>query len=194
MGQQLNNTELSAQQLEREISRMRDHCRRRNRLVAMLVILLVLSAGSVLAATLKFPLMLVGGDAMEPAFKSGQVLMTIRTQEFERGDVVAFHHGNQLLIRRVIGCAGEEIHIDEHGRVTVNGETLTDDYITEPVLNPSDLTYPVQVPEGCFFLMGDNRAISIDSRMSQIGCVSSDRIVGKVIFRLWPLEDFAYLG
>ena len=190
----MNRTDLSAQQLECEIARLLDQNSKRRRAVIVLVILLALTAGSVLAATLKFPLLLVGGDSMEPTMKSGQLLMTVRTQEFQRGDIVAFYHGNQLLIRRIIGCSGEEIYIDDHGRIMVNGENFADDHADNPVLEPSNVTYPVQVPEGCFFLMGDNRAVSVDSRMSEIGCISTARIVGKAIFRLWPFEDLTYFG
>ena len=194
MENEIINKELSGFQLEKEIERMQLSHRKRNRLTTVFVVLLVLAASMVLAATLKFPILLVGGDAMNPTLESGQALLTIRTQQLERGDIVAFYHGNELLIRRIVGCSGEQIHIADDGLITVNGETFEDVFSASMVLEPSDLTYPIQVPESCFFVVGDNRAISMDSRMMEIGCVSSERIVGKVIFRFWPLEVLAYLG
>jgi signal peptidase I len=156
--------------------------------------MLVLAASTVLAATLWFPVVEVTGSSMAPSLESGQVVLTLRTSEPEPGDITVFYHENQILVRRMIAGAGDWIDINDTGTVFVNGEKLEEPYLQRAVLRPSDLTYPYQVPDGCIFVMGDNRAISMDSRLSEIGPVSCDRILGKILFRIWPLKQLEYLG
>lgn len=194
MKKNLPDTVLSDRQLEKELHRT---VRKRQRWIAFrntVLILLVISAVCVLAAGLWFPLYRVTGNSMEPSLEQGQVVAAFRTNELDRGDMTVFYHDNQILIKRVIGISGDRISIDAYGKVSVNGEILNEEYITEPVLESSDLTYPYQVPEGCYFVMGDHRAASLDSRMSSIGCISKEMIAGRIIFRIWPVWQVEYLG
>lgn len=194
MGKKLTNVDLSQLQLQKEIIRTHHH---RSRCIAIrgaISGILVLAASTVLAATLWFPVLEVTGSSMAPSLESGQVVLTLRTSEPEPGDITVFYHENQILVRRMIAGAGDWIDINDTGTVFVNGEKLEEPYLQRSVLRPSDLTYPYQVPDGCIFVMGDNRAISMDSRLSEIGPVSSDRVLGKILFRIWPLKQLEYLG
>ena len=124
------------------------------------------------------------GDGMRPTLENGQVLFVRKTQEVEEGDVVAFYYNNKILIRRVISMGGDTITINSSGNVFVNEEALEEPYVTNRSIGQCDLDFPYDVPVGQIFLMGDDRVISMDSRLSQIGTISSDRLLGKVVFHL----------
>lgn len=194
MGKRLINFDLSQQQLEKEIKRTQHHRNRRRAIRHAVSGFLVLAAISVLAATLWFPVLEITGSSMEPLLESGHVVLTYRTRELQPGDVAAFYHDNRILVKRVIAVAGDWVEIDDAGVVSINGEGLDEPYLQKAVLKPSDVTYPVQVPSGCVFVMGDNRAISMDSRLSEIGPISHDRILGKIVCRIWPLDLLEFLG
>lgn len=194
MDKNMINFELTEQQLEKEIKRVQHGHRKCAALRSTVFILLVIAAVTVLAATLWFPVLRITGNSMEPSLESGQTVLTLRTQELETGDIVAFYHDNRLLVRRVIAHSGDHVSLDAAGRVSVNEEILDEPYLENTVLEPNDLTYPYQVPDGCVFVMGDHRSASMDSRLSEIGCVSQDRIVGKVLFCILPFHQFEYLG
>lgn len=194
MGKTLNNFELTTAQLEKELHYVRKKCRYRARLRNALVTVLVLSAIFVLAVTLWFPVIQVTGEALSPQLESGQFLLTVRTQNHRQGDIIAFYHNNQILIRRVIGLPGDQVHIDDSGRFFINGVEFDEPYVRQTVVPPNDLSYPCDVPDGCIFVMGDNGTVSLDSATAEIGCVSADRIVGKALFCVWPLQHLAYLG
>ena len=122
------------------------------------------------------------GDSMRPTLKNGQVLFVRKTQEVEAGDIVAFYYNNKVLIRRVISMGGDTIEIDSSGNVSSDGEALEEPYVENRSIGQCDLDFPYDVPVGQIFLMGDDRVISMDSRLSQIGTVSADRLLGKVVF------------
>lgn len=182
------------QQLEKELKRTQRNHRRRAAFRSTVSVLLVITAIAILAASLWIPIYRITGDAMEPLLERGQTVLAYRTSKLSPGDVAAFYYENQILIKRVIGVSGDWIDIDEQGRVSVNGTLLEEEYLTDAVLNPTDLTYPYQVPDGCYFVMGDHRASSTDSRISAIGCMSQEKIAGKIIFRIWPLQRLEYIG
>ena len=115
--------------------------------------------------------------------------MAVKNSKFKQGDVVAFYYNNKILLKRVIGIAGDQIDIKDDGTVYVNGYPLDEPYLSEKNLGQTDLDYPYQVPDGKIFVMGDHRATSMDSRSTSIGCISSEFIVGKVVFRVWPLNE-----
>ena len=194
MGRKQLNPELSQPQLVKEIIRLQDRRSRRVKILTTVSALLVVAAMAVLAATLWFPVLQITGESMAPLLQNGHVVITQRTQELQRGDLAAFYHENRILVKRVIASSGDWVDIDDDGNVSVNGEMLDEEYLQKAVLKPSNLSYPYQVPEGCLFVMGDNRAISMDSRLSQIGPISSDQILGKLLFRIWPLRKLEYLG
>lgn len=113
----------------------------------------------------------------------------MRNGTYQRGDIIAFYYNNKILVKRVIGMPGEWVDMDENGNVTIDGEPLEEPYLTEKSLGECDIELPYQVPEGRYFVMGDHRSVSSDSRSSQVGCVSEEQIVGKLLFRLWPLDE-----
>lgn len=184
----------SEQQLEKELRRRQLHRRQRAAFRSTVCILLIIGAAAVLAATLWIPMFRITGSSMEPLLKQGQVVVAYRTTNLHIGDVAAFYYENQVLIKRVIAESGDWLDIDRQGNVFVNGDALEEEYLSEAVLGTTDLTYPYQVPDGCYFVMGDNRGVSMDSRMSTVGCISQEKVAGKVLFRIWPIQQLEYIG
>ncbi len=130
---------------------------------------------------------------MNPTLTDGETIILRQSKEVEKGDVIGFYYGGRVLLKRVIGKEGDEIEIDEEGNVFVNGEKLKEDYIREQSLGKCELEFPYRVPEGMTFVLGDNRAISVDSRIRSIGCVEEEQIVGKAVFRAWPMKSIGIL-
>ena len=121
------------------------------------------------------------GDSMEPELESGQTLVISRTGKVEEGDIVAFYYNNKIIVRRIICTGGKQISMDDAGAVSINGIALAEDYVTNPTMGQCNIDFPYSVPIGHVFVMGDNREISMDSRLQAIGTISEDRIIGKVI-------------
>lgn len=128
------------------------------------------------------------GNSMSPLLAENQLLLLYRTDNVHRGDVVAFYYNNNIMVRRVIGTEGDNVDLDIFGTVTVNGEELVEDYVQVPSIGQTDLIYPYHVPARHSFMMGDQREISMDSRLTEIGPIPNERILGKVIFSLWPFH------
>ena len=180
-------------QVEKERARLRYKRRYSRTLKSTIAILIVVAAAAVLVATLWMPVLRIYGSSMTPTLQDGQIVVTVKTSSFEQGDIVAFYHGNKLLIKRYIAGSGEWVNIDEDGNVTVNGETLDEPYITEKAYGETNIELPYQVPDNRIFVMGDNRDVSIDSRSTTVGCIADDQIVGKVVLCIWPLENFGWI-
>lgn len=180
----------TAEQLERERNRVRYHRRYNRVLKSTIAILIVVAAMAVLVATLWMPVLRIYGSSMVPTLEDGQVVVAVKSSHFEQGDIVAFYQGNKMLIKRYIAEAADWVNIDEDGNVYVNGEELDEPYIAEKSFGETNIELPYQVPDERYFLIGDNRDVSIDSRNTAVGCVSKEQIVGKVVFRVWPLSDF----
>lgn len=155
--------------------------------------LIVVAAIAVLLATLLLPVLQVSGDSMNPTLQSGDVLLLLKTDGMKTGDLCGFYWQNKLLLKRIIGGPGDVISIDRSGVVTVNGEALDEPYVDELALGECDLKFPYQVPENRYFVMGDHRSTSIDSRSTVIGCVDKSQIVGKVFLRVWPLSRLSWV-
>lgn len=155
--------------------------------------LIVVAAIAVLLATLLLPVLQVSGDSMNPTLQSGDVLLLLKTDDMKTGDLCGFYWQNKLLLKRVVGGPGDVISIDRSGVVTVNGEALEEPYVDELALGECDLKFPYQVPENRYFVMGDHRSTSIDSRSTVIGCVDKSQIVGKVFLRVWPLSRLSWV-
>ena len=155
--------------------------------------LLVVAAVAVLLATLFLPVLQVSGDSMNPTLQDRDIIVLVKTDQMKTGDLCGFYWQNKLLLKRVIGLPGDIIALDEDGVVTVNGEVLDEPYVDELALGECDIKFPYQVPENRYFVLGDHRATSIDSRSSVIGCVEKSQIVGKVFLRVWPLSSFSLI-
>ena len=177
-----------------QIESVRQRLRYRNRynrtLKSTIAVLVVVAAAAVLIATLWMPVLQIYGNSMVPTLEDGQIVISVKTSNFQSGDIVAFYHGNKLLIKRFIAGSSDWVNIDEDGNVFVNDEKLDEPYLTEKAFGNTNIELPYQVPDQRFFLMGDNRDVSIDSRNTAVGCVAADQIVGKVVFRIWPLSEF----
>lgn len=183
----------TAEQLDMERRRLRYKRRYNRTLRSTVAILIVVAALAVLAATLWMPVLRVYGSSMAPTLHNGEILVSVKTKDFSSGDIIAFYHGNKLLIKRYIAGPSDYVNVDEDGNVSVNGMLLDEPYPAEKAYGEADIEFPYQVPDQRYFVMGDNRSVSIDSRSSIVGCIAVDQIVGKVVFRVWPLSAFGPL-
>ena len=186
--------EPTIEQLKNELNRER--YKRRYFLVIRSTVysLITVAAVAVLVATLWLPVLQSYGHSMAPTLSEGEIVVTVKNSDFKPGDVVAFYYNNKILVKRVIGNPGDWIEVDEEGRVRVNQILLEEPYVQEYALGECDIEMPYQVPDGRIFVMGDNRATSVDSRSTTVGCISEEEIVGKIVFVVWPMEEFGLLN
>lgn len=134
------------------------------------------------------PVLQIYGSSMEPTIQEGEIILSVKTKHFKQGDIVAFYYNNKVLVKRVIALPGEWVNIDANGNVYVNNTKLNEPYISKKSIGIYDIEFPYQVPENKFFVMGDHRATSVDSRSSSVGCVEAEQLVGKIVFRVWPIK------
>lgn len=178
------------QELEAELKRERYRMNYRSTLRSTISALITVAAIAVLVATLLLPVLQIYGSSMSPALMDGDIVLSLKESDFKQQDIVAFYYNNKILVKRVIARAGEWVNIDEDGNVTIDGKPLEEPYLVDKALGECDITLPYQVPEGRLFVMGDHRSVSVDSRNKAVGCVAEEQIVGKLIFRIWPLKKF----
>mgnify|MGYP002672532034 FL=1 len=180
----------TTEQIEKERARLRHKSRYSRTLRSTIAILVVVAAVAVLVATLWMPVLRIYGSSMAPTLNDGQIVISLKTTDFKTGDIAAFYYGNKLLIKRYIAGASDWVYIDEDGTVSVNSIELDEPYLAEKALGQTNIDMPYQVPDNRYFLMGDNRDASVDSRNTAVGCVSEEQIVGKVVFCIWPIDRF----
>lgn len=184
----------SADQLRGELRRVRYRRRFRSVLRSTIYTLVVVAAIAVLVATIWMPVLEIYGTSMAPTLDEGDIVVSVKGMDFDAGDLVCFYIGNKLLVKRYIAGPGQWVDIDADGNVYVDGEFLEEPYIQEKALGDTNIELPYQVPENRIFCMGDHRETSVDSRNTVVGCVADEQIVGKIVFRVWPLEKFGELA
>ena len=178
----------SAEQLEAELKREKYKRRYHSVLRSTIYTLITVAAIAVLVATLWLPVLQIYGSSMTPTLQDGEIIFSVKTADLEPGDIVAFYYTNKILVKRVICGPGDWVNIDEDGTVYVNEVRLKEPYLAEKALGDCNIELPYQVPDGKIFVMGDHRSTSVDSRNTAVGCVAQEQIVGKIIFRIWPLN------
>ena len=152
--------------------------------------LITVAAIAVLIAVLFLPVLRIYGSSMNPTLNEGDIVVSLKGSNFKTGDILAFYYNNKILVKRVIANTGDWVDIDDDGNVYVNGVKLDEPYITDKAFGDTDIKLPYQVPDKRIFVMGDNRSVSVDSRNTSVGCVAEEQIVGKIVFCVWPFENF----
>lgn len=184
----------SIEQVEAELSERKHKKEYGRALRNTICVLIVVAAIAVLISTLILPVLQASGGSMEPTLYDGDIIVLVKTDKYHTGELIGFYYQNKLLLKRVIASAGDYVDIDDNGVVMVNGKVIDEPYVSELSKGSCDISLPYQVPDGRIFVMGDHRAVSIDSRTKAVGCIETDQIVGRVFFRIWPLNRFSSIN
>ena len=183
----------SLEEIQKERKRIRKSDYYRQSLRSTVSVLVVVAAVAVLIATLLLPILQISGDSMSPTLEHDEIVVLLKTKDFDRGDLVGFYYQGKILLKRVIALPEDEVAIDADGNVYVNGELLEEPYVTDKGLGDCDLEFPYKVPGTGYFVLGDQRSNSVDSRNSVIGAISQEDIIGKVFVRVWPLSEIGFV-
>lgn len=178
----------TAAQLEAELQRENYRTRYGRTLRSTLYALIIVAAATVLLAMMWLPVLQIYGGSMAPTLNEGDIVAAVKTSDFSRGDIIAFYYNNKILTKRVIAGPGSWVDFGEDGTVYVDGEALEEPYLTDKTPGSCDIELPYQVPDGRYFVLGDHRATSVDSRHEVVGCVAEEQVIGKLTFRIWPLH------
>ena len=179
----------SVEQLEQQLKQERYKIRYQYALRTTIYTLLAVAAIAILVATLWLPVLQIYGSSMTPTLSEGQLVVSVKSKDFEQGDIIAFYYNNKILVKRIIAGPGSWVDIDEDGTVYINQEPLEEPYLAEHAYGQCDIKLPYQVPDNQYFVMGDHRSTSVDSRSTTVGCVATDDIVGRLFLRVWPLPE-----
>ena len=179
------------EELQMELNRVRYRRRYNAVLKSTIYALITVAAVAVLVATLWLPVLRTYGSSMTPTLYDGEIIFSMKTSKMEPGDIVAFYYNHKILVKRVGAGPGDWVDIDEDGTVYVNEKLLDEPYLVEKAYGETNIELPYQVPDGKYFVMGDHRATSVDSRNTSVGCVTQEQIVGRILFRIWPLEQIS---
>ena len=180
-------------EIQTERKRIRRESYYRQALRGTVSVLLVVAAVAVLITTLFLPILQISGDSMSPTLEHDEIVILLKTKKFDRGDLIGFYYQGKILLKRVIALPEDEVAIDGEGNVYVNGELLEEPYVTSKGLGDCDLEFPYKVPGTGYFVLGDRRSNSVDSRNSVIGAISRDDIIGKVFVRVWPFSEMGLI-
>ena len=183
----------SLTEIQNERKRIRRGTYYRQALRGTVSVLLVVAAVAVLITTLFLPILQISGDSMSPTVEHDEIVVLLKTKKFQRGDLISFYYQGKILLKRVIALPGDELAIDADGNVYVNGELLEEPYVTDKGIGDCDLEFPYKVPGDRYFVLGDRRSNSVDSRNSVVGAISRDDIIGKVFIRVWPIPKFGFV-
>ena len=182
--------EITAEQLEAELRRERYKRSFAFTLRNTIYMLITVAAVAVLVAVLLMPVLQIYGTSMAPTLNEGEIVLSVKSGEFKTGDVMAFYYNNNILVKRVIAQPGDWVDITEDGTVYVNNVMLDEPYLIDKAYGETNIKFPYQVPESRIFVLGDHRSVSIDSRNTAVGCVASEQIVGRIVYRVWPFDRF----
>ncbi len=174
--------------VDAELKRVKYRKRYARTLKSTIGILITAAAIAVLVATLWMPVLEVYGSSMAPTLTKGELVASVKTGDFEPGDIIAFYYNNKILVKRVIAGPGDWVDLRQDGTVMVNGEYLDEPYVEELAYGDTDIDLPYQVPDGRWFVMGDHRSVSVDSRNRSVGTIADEQIVGKLVYKVWPLK------
>lgn len=176
-------------QLEKELKRVRYNRRYSSVLKSTVYTLITVAAIAVLVATLWLPVLQIYGSSMTPTLSDGEIIFSLKTSEYKEGDIIAFYYNNKILVKRVIAGPGDWVNMDPDGTVYVNGQQLDEPYVTDKAYGDCNIELPYQVPDGKVFVIGDHRSTSVDSRNTAVGCVAQEQVVGRIMFRIWPIDQ-----
>ena len=182
-----NLMDIGSDSWEKELGRLQYRRKFRQTLYSTIGMLITVSAAAVLVAVLLLPVLRIYGTSMTPTLVEGDYVISFKGSDYETGDICCFYYNNKILVKRVIAKSGDWVDIDKDGNVYVNHEKIDEPYVTDLAFGDCDIDLPYQVPEKRLFVMGDHRSVSVDSRNTTIGCVAEEHMVGKVVFRIWPL-------
>ena len=181
---------LSTENLKEELRRIRYIEKYRSTIRSTVSILITVAALAILVANFLIPAFQIYGNSMTPTLTEGEIVLALKGDDYETGQLIAFYYNNKILVKRVIAGPGDWVDIDEEGNTYVNNQLLDEPYVYEKSMGDCNIELPYQVPENRIFVMGDHRSVSVDSRNSSIGCVSQEQIAGRLVFRVWPLPRF----
>lgn len=184
----------SIEAVETERKRLRRGKYYRRALRGTLSVLVVVAAIAVLVTTLFLPILQISGDSMSPTLEHDEIVVLFKTNSLKRGDLVAFYYQGKILLKRVIALPEETVVIDGKGNVYVNEQMLEEPYVLEKALGDCDLQFPYVVPAASYFVLGDQRTNSVDSRNSVIGTIKIEDIIGKIFVRVWPMSRIGFVN